>query len=81
MWNRPDIKPMSYGNTNPLVRNAAWNIGISKTGYISEAGRCIVMKANINHHSVVIVLLDSGSKRIRSGDADRIKEWMESVQS
>jgi D-alanyl-D-alanine endopeptidase (penicillin-binding protein 7) len=73
------FKPMSFGNTNPLVRNAAWNIGISKTGYISEAGRCIVMKANINHHSVVIVLLDSGSKRIRSGDADRIKEWMESV--
>jgi D-alanyl-D-alanine endopeptidase (penicillin-binding protein 7) len=73
------FKPMSFGNTNPLVRNAAWNIGISKTGYISEAGRCIVMKANINHHSVVIVLLDSGSKRMRSGDADRIKEWMESV--
>ena len=75
------FKPMSFGNTNPLVRNASWNIGISKTGYISEAGRCLVMKANINRRPVVIVLLDSSSKRIRSGDADRIKEWMDSMIS
>ena len=73
------FKPMNFGNTNPLVRNASWNIGISKTGYISQAGRCLVMKANINHRPVVIVLLDSSSKRIRSGDAERIKEWMDSL--
>lgn len=73
------FKPMRFSNTNPLVRNMAWNIGISKTGYISQAGRCLVMKANINHRSVVIVLLDSGSKASRIGDANRIKEWMESV--
>jgi D-alanyl-D-alanine endopeptidase (penicillin-binding protein 7) len=73
------FKPMSFGNTNPLVRNTSWNIGISKTGFISEAGRCLVMKANINHRPVVIVLLDSSSKRARSGDADRIKEWMETL--
>ncbi len=73
------FKPMRYSNTNPLVRNMAWNIGISKTGYISQAGRCLVMKANINHHSIVIVLLDSRSKSNRIGDANRIKEWMESV--
>jgi D-alanyl-D-alanine endopeptidase (penicillin-binding protein 7) len=66
-----------YKNTNPLVKNALWDIGISKTGYINEAGRCLVMKANISHRSVVIVLLDSGSKSNRIGDANRIKKWME----
>lgn len=71
------FRPMSFGNTNPLVRNASWNIGLSKTGYISEAGRCLVMKADINHRPVVIVLLDSSSKRERAGDANRIKEWMD----
>lgn len=71
-------RPLLYNNTNPLVRNASWNIDVSKTGYINEAGRCLVMKANINHRSVVIVLLDSESKAMRTEDADRIKGWMES---
>jgi len=70
-------RPLLYNNTNPLVRNASWNIDVSKTGFINEAGRCIVMKANINHRSVVIVLLDSESKAMRAADADRIKGWME----
>jgi D-alanyl-D-alanine endopeptidase (penicillin-binding protein 7) len=71
-------RPMMYRNTNPLVKNASWDIGVSKTGYISEAGRCLVMKANINQRPVVIVLLDSWGKSTRVGDANRIKKWMES---
>ena len=71
-------RPLQYRNTNPLVKNASWDIGVSKTGYISEAGRCLVMKANIKQHPVVIVLLDSQGKTTRIGDANRIKKWMES---
>ena len=71
-------RPLMYKNTNPLVRNTSWDIGISKTGYINEAGRCLVMKATIKQHPVVIVLLDSQGKRTRIGDANRIKKWMES---
>lgn len=70
---------LRFNNTNPLVRNASWNIGVSKTGYISEAGRCLVMEANINQRPVIIVLLDSWGKRTRIGDANRIKKWMESA--
>jgi len=72
-------RSMLYWNTNPLVRNGAWDIGVSKTGYINEAGRCLVMKTNINHRPVVIVLLNSGNKAKRIGDANRIKEWMKNV--
>jgi D-alanyl-D-alanine endopeptidase (penicillin-binding protein 7) len=72
-------RPLRFGNTNPLVKNASWDIGISKTGYISEAGRCLVMKATISKRPVIIVLLDSWGKRTRVGDANRIKKWMESA--
>ena len=72
-------RPMRFNNTNPLVRNASWDIGVSKTGYISEAGRCLVMQANINQRPVIIVLLDSWGARTRIGDANRIKKWMESA--
>jgi D-alanyl-D-alanine endopeptidase (penicillin-binding protein 7) len=61
------------------VRNSQWEIGISKTGYISEAGRCLVMQAKITNRPVVIVLLDSWGKRTRVGDAVRIKNWMENA--
>jgi D-alanyl-D-alanine endopeptidase (penicillin-binding protein 7) len=71
-------REMRFNNTNPLVKNASWDIGVSKTGYISEAGRCLVMQAKINQHPVIIVLLDSWGKRTRIGDANRIKKWMES---
>jgi D-alanyl-D-alanine endopeptidase (penicillin-binding protein 7) len=74
-------RTMRFSNTNPLVRNASWNIGLSKTGYISEAGLCLVMEANINQRPVIIVLLDSWGKRTRVGDANRIKKWMESANS
>lgn len=69
---------LKYINTNPLVKNASWDIGVSKTGYISEAGRCLVMEAKISNRPVVIVLLDSWGKSTRVGDANRIKKWMES---
>lgn len=70
-------RTIRFGNTNPLVRNASWDIGLSKTGFINEAGQCLVMQATINHRPVIIVLLDSWGKRTRVGDANRIKQWME----
>jgi D-alanyl-D-alanine endopeptidase (penicillin-binding protein 7) len=70
-------RTMRFGNTNPLVRNASWDIGLSKTGFINEAGQCLVMQATINHRPVIIVLLDSWGKRTRVGDANRIRQWME----
>ncbi|NNM70080.1 MAG: D-alanyl-D-alanine endopeptidase [Gallionella sp.] len=71
-------RELRFHNTNPLVKNASWNIGVSKTGFINEAGRCLVMQATINQRPVIIVLLDSWGKRTRIGDANRIKKWMES---
>lgn len=69
----------NFGTTNPLVRSDNWEIGLSKTGYISEAGRCLVMQARVADKPVVIVLLDSQGKMTRVGDANRIKRWMESA--
>lgn len=68
-----------FHNTNALVRGDTWEIGVSKTGYISEAGRCLVMQARVADKPVVIVLLDSVGKMTRVGDANRIKRWMESA--
>ena len=70
-------RDMAYRNTNPLVKNTAWDVGLSKTGYISEAGKCLVMQARVAEKPVVIVLLDSVGKLTRVGDANRIKRWME----
>lgn len=72
-------RELRFNNTNPLVRNVSWDIGLSKTGYISEAGLCLVMEAKINQRPVIIVLLNSWGKRTRVGDANRIKRWMESA--
>ena len=71
--------PVNFSNTNLLVRNNSqkWVIGLSKTGYISEAGRCLVMQAEISGKSVVLVFLDSMGKFSRIGDAERIRKWME----
>jgi len=74
-------REMRFVNTNPLVRNASWDIGVSKTGFISEAGRCLVMEATINQRQMIIVLLDSWGKLTRVGDANRIKKWMEDVNT
>ena len=71
-------RTMRFSNTNPLVRSASWDIGVSKTGFISEAGLCLVMEAKINQRPVIIVLLNSWGKRTRIGDANRIRKWMES---
>jgi len=70
-------KPMGFNNTNALVKNHDWNIGLSKTGYISESGKCLVMQATIANNPVVIVLLDSWGRLTRIGDANRIKKWLE----
>jgi D-alanyl-D-alanine endopeptidase (penicillin-binding protein 7) len=74
-------REMAYRNTNPLVKNPAWEVGVSKTGYIHEAGKCLVMQARLADKPVVIVLLDSVGKMTRVGDANRIKRWMESLQA
>jgi D-alanyl-D-alanine endopeptidase (penicillin-binding protein 7) len=68
---------LQFVNSNRLVRSSAWDIGLSKTGYISEAGRCLVMQARIAEKSLIIVLLDSWGKMTRIGDANRIKRWLE----
>lgn len=70
--------PLKYVNTNRLLKNKKWSIELSKTGYINEAGRCLVMQADIAGQPVVIVLLNSFGKLTPFGDANRIKKWIES---
>ena len=74
-------RPMEYRNTNQLVKAPTWDIGLSKTGFIQEAGKCLVMQARVAEKPVVIVLLDSQGKLTRIGDANRIKRWMETTQA
>lgn len=80
---RPDTsiqsgrRTIQFPNTNALVRSPRWTIGLSKTGYIEEAGRCLVMQAMLANRPVLIVLLDSWGKYSRLGDANRIKQWLE----
>jgi D-alanyl-D-alanine endopeptidase (penicillin-binding protein 7) len=68
---------LEFRNTDSLVSSPSWNIVVQKTGYIAEAGKCLVMKAIIEGRAVVIVLLDSVGKQTRLADARRIKKWME----
>ena len=68
---------LGFGNSNGLMSNPQWHIEVSKTGYISESGLCLVMQARINDRPVIIVLLDSWGKYTRLGDANRIKKWLE----
>lgn len=70
-------RSIAYRNTNKLVSDRDWEIGLSKTGYISEAGHCLVMQANIANQPLIIVLLDSEGKYTRIGDANRLKRWLE----
>jgi D-alanyl-D-alanine endopeptidase (penicillin-binding protein 7) len=72
---------MRFTNSNRMVRSSAWDIGLSKTGYIREAGRCLVLQAQIAATPVIIVLLDSWGQLTRIGDANRIKKWMETRSS
>jgi D-alanyl-D-alanine endopeptidase (penicillin-binding protein 7) len=71
-------KTVTFRNTNGLVRSGQWEIGLQKTGYIKEAGRCLVMQARIGARPVIIVLLDSWGKLARLADASRIKHSIES---
>ena len=68
---------IGFMNTNSLVRKGQWNIGLSKTGFIREAGRCLVMQTVINNQAVIMVLLNSYGKYTRIADAKRIRRWME----
>jgi len=72
-------RTQQFNNTNSLVKSPTWEIGLSKTGYINEAGKCLVMQAWLNNKPTIIVLLDSWGKMTRIGDANRIKRWIESA--
>ena len=76
----PGGRALQYANSNRLVNNPDWEIGLQKTGYISEAGRCLVMQANINGRPIVMIFLDSKGKYSRLGDARRIRDWLEETQ-
>lgn len=69
---------LQYNNTNRLVKNPEWDIGLQKTGYISEAGQCLVMQTKIAGRKLVMVFLDSAGKLSRLGDAERVRRWVES---
>ncbi len=73
-------KVLNYANTNHLVSNPDWEIGVQKTGFISEAGRCLVMQARIDGRPVVMVFLDSKGKESRIGDASRVRKWLEEAK-
>ena len=70
---------VQYNNTNRLVHNREWDIGLQKTGYISEAGRCLVMQTKIAGRKLILVFLDSAGKLSRLGDAERVRRWVESA--
>ena len=71
-------RTLQYNNTNRLVKNPAWDIGLQKTGYISEAGRCLVMQTQVSGRKLIMVFLDSAGKLSRLGDAERVRNWLES---
>ena len=71
-------RTLQYNNTNRLVKNPAWDIGLQKTGYISEAGRCLVMQTQVSGRKLIMVFLDSAGKLSRLGDAERVRQWLES---
>jgi serine-type D-Ala-D-Ala endopeptidase (penicillin-binding protein 7) len=69
-------RAMSFRNTNSLVFNTSWEIGLQKTGYISEAGSCLVMQAQMAGRQLILVFLDSHGKYSRLGDAERVRRWL-----
>lgn len=71
-------RTLQYRTTNRLVKNPAWEIGLQKTGYIAEAGQCLVMQAKIAGRKLIMVFLDSAGKLSRIGDAERVRRWVES---
>jgi D-alanyl-D-alanine endopeptidase (penicillin-binding protein 7) len=71
-------RTLSFNNTNRLVKHPDWDIGLQKTGYISEAGQCLVMQAKIAGRKLIMVFLDSAGKLSRIADAERVRRWVES---
>ena len=69
-------RQVAFHNTNGLVRSGSWDIGLQKTGFINEAGRCLVMQASLAGRKLIMVLLDSTGKYSRIGDAERIRKWL-----
>ena len=69
-------RPVQFRNTNGLVKSPEWDIGLQKTGYISEAGRCLVMQAKMAGRQLIMVFLDSAGKYSRIGDAERVRRWV-----
>lgn len=69
-------RQLQFRNTNLLVRNPGWDIGLQKTGYIAEAGRCLVMQAQLAGRKLIMVFLDSAGKYSRIGDAERVRKWI-----
>ncbi len=70
-------RELAYNSTNALVRNPSWEIGLQKTGFINEAGECLVMQATIQGRPVIMVLLDSSGKYSRFADATRLRTWLD----
>ena len=70
---------INFNNTNPLVRKGVWDIGLSKTGFIRESGRCLVLQTVINEEPIIIILLNSYGKLTRFADVKRIKNWMNRI--
>ncbi len=68
---------LQFNNTNRLVKSPEWDIGLQKTGYISEAGQCLVMQARVAGRKLIMVFLDSAGKFSRLGDAERVRRWVE----
>ncbi len=71
---------LQYNTTNRLVKNPDWDIGVQKTGYISEAGQCLVMQVKIAGRKLIMVFLDSAGKFSRIADAERVRRWVEATQ-
>ena len=70
-------RTLQYNTTNRLVKHPDWDIGIQKTGYISEAGQCLVMQAKVAGRKLIMVFLDSAGKLSRIADAERVRRWVE----
>jgi D-alanyl-D-alanine endopeptidase (penicillin-binding protein 7) len=75
-FRKPRYK-LGYGNTNPLLGSSRWQVSLTKTGYLTEAGRCLVMVTTMDGKDIAVVLLNSFGKRSPLGDAGRIRRWLE----
>ncbi len=72
---------LQFNTTNRLVRSPEWDIGLQKTGYISEAGQCLVMQAKVAGRKLIMVFLDSAGKFSRIADAERVRRWVEATHA